>query len=313
MIQTVLGPIAPADLGPTLMHEHVLVDFAGALVAHPSRYDRDEAFALVLPHLQRLKEAGCRTLVECTPAYLGRDVTLLARLAKASGLHILTNTGYYGAARDRHLPPQAYAESAAGLARRWIGEVERGIEGTGVRPAFMKIGVDAGPLSEVDGRLVDAAAIVHRETGLRIHSHTSDTAAGLAQLQRLEGQGVPLDAFVWVHAQGAEPDALVSAASRGAWIELDGVAPASVDRHAALVMLLAGKGLLDRVLVSHDAGWYRVGEPGGAPGKFRGYDLIWREFVPRLKERGLEEGQVTQLLVENPRKALTPRSRKSEV
>ena len=94
MINSVRGPLDPGALGVTLMHEHVLVDFAGAALAHRSRYDADEAFALVLPHLERLHNRGCRTLVECTPAYLGRDVELLARLSEASGLHILTNTGY---------------------------------------------------------------------------------------------------------------------------------------------------------------------------------------------------------------------------
>ena len=100
-IATVTGQIERADLGLTLMHEHVLVDFIGADKASPSRYDADAVFAKVLPHLKQAKALGAASLVECTPAYLGRDPKLLARLAKASGLHILTNTGYYGANKDR--------------------------------------------------------------------------------------------------------------------------------------------------------------------------------------------------------------------
>ena len=103
-IETVTGPVAADRLGVTLMHEHVLVDFIGAAQVSPSRYDADAAFHAVLPHLQQVKRLGCSTLVECTPAYLGRDPRLLRRLSEASGLHILSNTGYYGAANDKHLP-----------------------------------------------------------------------------------------------------------------------------------------------------------------------------------------------------------------
>jgi phosphotriesterase-related protein len=102
----------------TLVHEHVLVDFVGADKVGRHRYDADEAFRVILPHLAALKQRGCRTLVECTPAYLGRDPVLLRRLSEKSGLYILTNTGYYGAANDKFVPAHAYEESAAQLAAR---------------------------------------------------------------------------------------------------------------------------------------------------------------------------------------------------
>src|SRR5690349_7635943 len=72
-IQTVTGPLDPAQLGVTLMHEHVLVDFIGAAAVSPARYDADAVFARALPFLREAKANGCATLVECTPAYLGRD------------------------------------------------------------------------------------------------------------------------------------------------------------------------------------------------------------------------------------------------
>ena len=166
----------------------MLVDFIGADRVSPSRYDRDAAFARALPHLERIYTLGCRTLVECTPAYLGRDPELLRRLSRASKLHILTNTGYYGAANDKFLPPHAFTEDADQLAARWIREARDGIDGTGIIPAFMKIGVDAGPLSDVDRKLVRAAARTHRATGLPIYSHTGNGIAALAQVARARGR-----------------------------------------------------------------------------------------------------------------------------
>ena len=303
-IDTVSGPIDPAALGLTLMHEHVLVDFIGASEVSPSRYDADDVFKRALPHLQQVKALGGATLVECTPAYLGRDPRLLRRLAEASGLHILTNTGYYGANQDRHLPRHAFTENAEQLAARWIREWELGIDDTGIKPAFMKIGVDAGPLSAVDATLVRAAALAHKIAGLPIAAHTGDGVAALEELDLIEQAGVPLSAFIWVHAHGEmDTSRHVRAAARGAWVEFDGIGPKSVDRHVALVLGMRAAGHLDRVLVSHDAGWYHVGERDG--GQFRPFDTLFTSFVPALQAAGLTDADVRRLLVDNPRRAIT--------
>lgn len=307
-IETATGPIAADRLGRTLMHEHVLVDFVGADRVSPDRYDADHAFATVLPYLEQVRALGCDTLVECTPAYLGRDPVLLKRLSEASGIHILSNTGYYGAAMDKHLPPHAFTETAEQLAARWVREHERGIDGTSIKPAFMKIGVDAAPLSAVDGTLVRAAGLAHRETGLPIASHTGSGAAALEELDLLEQAGVPPSAFIWVHAQ-SERDATfhVRVAGRGAWVEFDGISATSVARHVELVRQMQNQGHLGHALVSHDAGWYRVGEPGG--GQFRAYDTLFTAFLPALTAAGFGEADVKRLLVDNPRRALTPARR----
>ena len=303
-VHTVRGRVAGGQLGLTLPHEHVLVDFVGAASVSPSRYDADAAFKKVRPHLDRIYQLGVRTLVECTPAYLGRDVRLLRRLSEASGLHILTNTGYYGAANDKFLPPHAFTATADELAARWIAEARDGIDGTDIRPAFMKIGVDAGPLSAVDEKLVRAAARTSRATGLPIYSHTGDGAAALAELAVLEDERVPLDAFIWVHAQNERDIAVhLGAARRGAWIAFDGLSEGNVDRYVAVTLGMRDAGLLGRLLISHDAGWYRVGEPGG--GEYRPHTDLFEFFLPALRARGVSDADITRLTVENPGRALT--------
>ena len=304
-VHTVTGPIAADRLGLTLMHEHALVDFVGADKVSPARYNADDAFAAVLPHLKAVRALGCEALVECTPAYLGRDPLLLKRLSEASGVRILSNTGYYGAARDRHLPPHAFSETAEQLASRWIAEFERGIDGTAVKPAFMKIGVDEAPLSDVDAKLVRAAALTHRETALPIASHTGTGRAAVEELDILDRAGVPPSAFIWVHAHSEKDGAFHRRlATRGAWVEFDGISDASAARHVELVTGMKAGGLLHRVLVSQDAGWYRVGEPGG--GQFRPYDTLFTKFVPALRAQGFTDADVRQLLVVNPASALSP-------
>jgi len=305
---TVLGPIPPVQLGSALPHEHVLVDFIGADTVSRDRYDASEVHDVALPFLRKAEALGCRAFIECTPAYLGRDPRLLARLAQATGLHILTNTGYYGAAKDQYVPRHARAESADQLADRWVMEWLEGIEGTGIRPGFIKTGVDAGPLSAIDRTLIRAAARTHARTGLAIASHTGDTQAALEQFSILAQERVRPEAFIWVHAQSDwEPDSRVEAARMGAWIEIDNIGEKNVAECVARVTALKQRGCVRRLLVSHDAGWYRPGEPRG--GTFRGFETLYTVFVPALSQAGWTDADLHELLVANPAAAFTVRRR----
>jgi phosphotriesterase-related protein len=285
-----------------------MVDFGGADEAGPARYDADAVFDAARPPLAELHRLGGRTLVECTPAYLGRDPVLLRRLSEATGLHILTNTGYYGARDDQHLPPHAFSDETDALAARWVDEWVQGVDGTGIRPGFIKIGVDRGALSEVDRKLVRAAARAHRETGLTLAVHTGPAEAAFEQLDVLAEEAVDPSAWIWVHAQ-AEQDLArhVRAAERGAWVEFDGLGPDTVDRHVELVSNMREHNLLHRVLVSHDAGWYHVGEPGG--GDFRAFNTLFVDFIPALRGAGFTQDDVHRLTVANPAAAFAIRVR----
>jgi phosphotriesterase-related protein len=306
---TVTGPVDAQSLGLTLMHEHILVDFIGAEKISRNRYNAEDVFRTALPHLKRVYELGCRTFVDCTPNWLGRDAALLQRLSKASGLRIITNTGYYGARNHQFLPAQVTKETPEQIAGRWIREFEAGIDGTTIKPGFIKIGVDAGPLSELNTKIVSAAAMTHLQTGLTIGAHTGDGAAAMQELDLIEKHGVGPQAFIWIHAQSEKkPEMHLEAARRGCWISFDGVNPNSIERHVSLVNDMRESGLLQRVLISQDSGWYHVGEAGG--GNFRGYDTLFTSFVPALREVGFDASQINQLLAGNPQRALTLQIRK---
>jgi phosphotriesterase-related protein len=290
------------------MHEHVLVDFIGADQVRKERYIPEEAFKAVLPHLKWIRELGCRTLVECTPAYLGRDPLLLKKLSEASMIHLVTNTGYYGAANYKYLPAHAHSESAEQLARRWITEFEEGIEGSGIKPGLIKIGVNNGPLSDIDRKLARAAAKAHRATGLTIASHTGNGAAALEQISILKEEGVQASAFIWVHAQNEPAHELqVKAVEQGAWLEFEGFGAASLEKQAQKLKTLIDLGHISRILISLDAGWYRVGEPGG--GQFRSYAYFFTNLLPALRKTGVTEEQIQRLIRKNPREALNPKLR----
>jgi phosphotriesterase-related protein len=307
-VMTVTGEISVAEMGATLPHEHVMSTF-GSDPAERASYDTDGVLGIVLPYLRGLRELGCRTLVDCTAAYFGRDAALLRKISETSGLRILTNTGYYGAANHRYVPAHAFWETAGQLAERWLTEWRHGIDGTGIRPGFIKLGFNAGPLAEIDRKLLQAAAQVHRVSGLTLAAHTGDNAASAhEQLRLLREEGVSASAWIWVHANSVKDSkALRAAAEQGAWLEFDGISPETTERHLELVRMMKGWGRLGQTLLSHDGDSYRDGKLS------KPYDALFRAFIPALRQAGFNKQEVRLLTVENPRRAFAVAPRLSGI
>ncbi len=317
VVMTVNGAIFSSEMGLTLSHEHVMVDWIGADSTGYHRWDRAEVAERVLPYLQEITEHGVQTFIEFTPAYLGRDPFILQELSQRTGLQIITNTGYYGAVENRFIPEHAYEESAEQLAKRWVDEFENGIDGSELRPGFMKISVASEePLSELHSKIVEAAAITHFETGMTIASHTIGDRPAIEQVELLKSLGISPEAWIWTHAQSGSLDTNLWAAGEGAWISLDNVhynpehtagEEGSIEWYAERITELKEAGYLEQILVSHDAGWYDVGEPNG--GDFRGYTDLFDYLIPELNDRGFSEDELNQLLVKNPQVAFSIRVR----
>lgn len=308
-VMSVKGFINTQNLGATLVHEHILVDFIGASQYDPAKWKHDEVIKKVLPYLKELKELGCNSLIDCTPNYLGRDVLLQKKLSELSGLHILTNTGYYGGSDHKFLPAHAFEETADQLAERWVKEWKEGIDGTGIRPGFMKLSVNPDRLSPVSKKLIEAAAKTHLRTGLTIASHTGPAVAAFEEVEILKQHGVKPDAFVWVHAQSEkDKTTYIKAVRSGMWVSLDGVNEDNISEYSEMLSTLKGEKCLHRVLISHDAGWYEPGKPDG--GNFRGFTTLFKKLLPELERTGFSKTEIQQLMRKNPGEAFTIRIRK---
>lgn len=309
IIMTVKGPVKASEMGVSLTHEHILVDFIGADSVNESRWDKPKVSEKVLPYLTAIKDLGCQTFVECTPEYIGRDPVLLKSLSEATGLNIITNTGYYGAANDKFIPKHAYDMSAEEIESGWVDEWNNGIGNTGIRPGFIKIGVDSKSLSDIDRKLVVAAARTHLKTGLVIASHTGPAIPAFEQLEILKEQGVSPEAFIWVHAQN-EKDLInhIKAAKIGSWIGLDGINENNCENYVRMIKNLKENNLLHKILLSHDAGWFDPGKENG--GEFRGFTTLFEKLIPLLKSEGFTEEEIDQLMITNPAEAFAIRVRK---
>lgn len=299
-IQTVRGPIKPSQLGMTLIHEHIMVDFIGADKINKNRYNADEVFEVMLPYLKEIKDLGVTGFAECTPMFIGRDAELMERFSKALDMHILTNTGMY---KEPYLPKYAFEKTEDELAKMWISEIGQGIEGTQIKAGFIKIAVNPGNLIPIQQKIVRAAARASKVTGATIACHTGHGIAALESLDILKSEDLPLGKFIFVHA-GSESDSSynVKVAEQGAWVEYDSIGAGEADRYTSLIKTMLDKGYGDRLLLSQDAGWYNVGDPRG--GNVRNFAYIIRDFIPLMEKSGIDKKTIGKFFINNPAKAL---------
>ena len=304
-IMTVLGPIPAAEMGITLEHEHAIVDFIGAEKVKQPQYPLKLALDTLLPYFKQLDAYNVTTFIECTPNYIGRDVRLLKQLSKVTGLNIITNTGYYAAANKKYIPKHAYTQTSAQLADKWIEEWVNGIDDTGIKPGFIKLGVGKGPLDELESKIVEAGAKTHQATGLKIAIHTGGAEAANDEIDIMLEHNVDPAALIIVHAQNTSKDEQVMLAGRGAWISLDGVKESaeSISRYTEMLSNLKDNNLLNQTLISQDAYWQVKRNDKnklyfthhGSP-----YSAIFDKLVSELKTVGFTQKEIDLLLVKNP-------------
>ena len=228
-------------------------------------------------------------------------------LARSSKLVLVMPTGAY---RQQWIPQAVLEMTDAQITDWMISEISEGIQGTGVKAGFIKMGVGNEGITDDEARNLRAAARAAKATGVIISSHTSGPMGGqhaLEELDILESQGTPGEQFNWVHAQHADVSLHKQAVERGAYIGFDGMGPAKEGDYVKLVLDALEAGLQDRILLSHDAGWYRPGEPDGGASKVRGFTYLINGFLPRLRQEGVGEELIKRMTEDNPKRAFRMR------
>ncbi len=307
-INTVQGPLHLSELGVSLTHEHIMSNY-GKEIDETATYDSIKLFDQVIPYLKNLRALGVNSIFDCTTEYFGRRVDLLQMISDSTDIQIITNTGFYGAANDRYIPGFANAASANAISEIWIDEFENGINGTDIKPGFIKLAFDDGkPPSKIDKKLFEAGILTHLSTGLTMAVHTGKNREALDSQMRLLGDnGVHPSAWIWTHANKIEDDVvLIDMAAKGAWISLDGVNESNINEYLRRIGLFKQKNLLHRILLSHDGN----GFPGGEP--IRSFDAIFESLIPKMLVNGFTEEDVQQILVRNPKEAFQVSIRKKE-
>jgi phosphotriesterase-related protein len=318
-VETVRGPIDTADLGATLMHEHVFV----LSTEHVQNYgadwwDEDERVADAVEKLNALKALGIDTIVDPTVWGLGRYIPRVQRVAAQTDVHIIVATGLY----TYDEIPHQYEHRGPGLlvdlprdpmVEDFAGDIADGIAGTGVKAAFLKCVVEAKGITPGVERNLRACAAVHRETGAPITVHTSSaTQAGRPLLEFFRAEDVDLTKVVIGHAGDSNDlDYLKEMADSGAILGMDRFGLDIYNPTAARVdtiVALAGAGYADRMVLAHDASCFIDYFPGEAQAAVAEVAPNWNfthistDVLPMLREQGVTEAQLNQMLVDTPRR-----------
>ncbi|HXH82404.1 MAG TPA: phosphotriesterase-related protein [Candidatus Tectomicrobia bacterium] len=316
-IETFRGPILANDLGTTLIHEHIFVRNPELERNLPDgEWDPDGAVETAVRGLDELYHLGIRTVVDLTVPGLGRDVALVAKVAQRSKVHLVAATGWY---TSNVLPvyfafhgPGRMIDEPEPLVSLFIRDIRDGIASTGVRAGMLKVMTGAEGITPDVARVMSAAAVAHRETGVPISTH-SDPASrnGLDQQSFLEAHGVSLDRVIIGHSGDSEDlDYLRALMDNGSTIGMDRFGMEHVlpdDRRLRTVLQLLADGYVDRMVLSHDAAFYSHVTPPSwrarAAPRWR-MDTIPRHVVPALRAAGVSAGEIDQLLIGNPRRLL---------
>lgn len=314
-VQTVRGAVATADLGVTLMHEHVFVLSPEIIANYPEGWGDEAARERdAVEKLNALKAIGVDTIVDPTVIGLGRYIPRIQRVAEQTDLRIVVATGVY----TYNDVPMYFHFSGPGTALNgpepmvdmFVRDITEGIAGTGVRAGILKCATDVEGLTPGVDRVLRAVAQAHRATGVPITTHThAHTRRGLEQQRVFAEEGVDLSRVIIGHS-GDTTDLgyLEELVAAGSYLGMDRFGVDNIlsfDDRVDTVARMCERGHAERMVLAHDASCYIDWLPEEAlpvilPNWH--YLHIHNDVLPALRARGVTEEQITAMLVDNPRR-----------
>jgi len=317
-LPTFTGGVSADELGETLIHEHVFVGSPelDRNLPHPE-WDEQVAIEQAVAGFERLYDLGVRTVVDLTVPGLGRDVERVRLVAERVPINLIASTGYY----TSDVLPQYFRTHGPGrlvggpdpLIELFVGDIEQGIAGTGIRAGMLKVASDIEGITPDVERVFTAASVAHQQTGVPIttHSHAA-TAGGREQQRLLTRLGVPLDRVVIGHSgDSSDLDYLRELADNGSYLGFDRLGMEHMARDEDRIRTLLGLlelGYAERIVLSHDAAFFsRVTPPSWRAKSVPHWRMenIPLRILPRLRREGVSEDTIRMLMVDNPRRILS--------
>lgn len=316
MIQTVLGPIEPSELGVCLPHEHIWCDQNTAprrelfgVSRSTDDYMRLDDEEKMVGELIAYREAGGGAIVEVTCDGWGRDLDVLARLSEASGVHIIATAGFY---IEPCMPAYVAERSVEELADQLIHEMTEGIGPDKRKPGILKTSSHRARVEGLELKGLKAVALAHLHNGAAITTHTTGArrqeipggVAAVEQLKLLQAESVYAHHFIAGHIdERPDIDVLSELAEQGAYVQFDVIDKENYildETRAELVAALISRGHVERLLLSHDRNRDHEMRYSG----HTGYCHIFEDFLPRLHRLGVNEDQIETMMVANPARVL---------
>jgi phosphotriesterase-related protein len=303
-VETALGPVATATLGPTLMHEHIVTRSPGVHENWPHLFDRDAILALAERKMADLYARGIRTVVDLTTVDLGRDIDLIVAVARRSPVQVLVATGVWWM-------PQRYfsVHGVDAVADLFIRDITQGIGTSGVKAAIIKCATDTAGVTPVIENILRAAARAQKATGVPISTHTwAAGRSGEAQQAIFAQEGVDLRRVIIGHSGDTDDlTYLRGLMARGSTIGmdrfgLDHLLPTA--KRVEVVARLCAEGYARQMVLSHDANCWTDMQSEEDKRRTRPhwhYNHISDDILPALRAARVTEEHIEQMLVHNPR------------
>jgi phosphotriesterase-related protein len=303
-VETARGPVDTAQLGPTLMHEHVVTRSPGVQENWPHLWDRNSILDIAERKLADLHRRGIRSLVDLTTVDLGRDIDLIAAVARRTQIHIVVATGVWWM-------PQRYfsAHGVDAVAELFIRDITQGIGASGVKAAIIKCATDTAGVTPVIDNVLRASARAQKATGVPISTHTwAAGRTGEMQQAIFAQEGVDLNRVIIGHSGDSEDlGYLRGLMERGSTIGMDRFGLENflpTAKRVEVVARLCTEGYAGKMVLSHDANCWTdmLSEEGKRKTRpLWNYNHISDDILPALRKAGLSEDQLDQMLVRNPR------------
>ena len=312
-VETVNGPVELDDLGLTLIHEHFRATDEATRFQFPHLYDEDAEWQAAMADANAVKGHGVRTVVEPSAMFLHRDAAFSKRVADESGLNVVLATGVY---TYDHLPQPLLNRNEDQIAEIFVHDIENGIQGTGIRAAFIKCAADEPGVTPNVEKIHRAAARASQQTGRPIMAHSHPKSeTGLEQMRVLTEEGVDPAKVQIAHTGDTDDlDYIERLIDTGCWIGMDRYGLdlfLPTEQRQATVLALLDKGHADRMFLSQDwcstLDWFppEVAEQLAAslvPNW--SMTFLFEQVIPELKERGMTDEQLDRMMVENPKRWL---------
>ncbi|MBI5952292.1 MAG: phosphotriesterase-related protein [Chloroflexi bacterium] len=301
-IRTILGDISPSELGVTTCHEHLIWSVPEPYADEDPDLGFDSIPAAVA-ELRYFKTAGGSALVEMTTAEIGRCPVEMRQIAEASGLHVIAATGHH---KEKFSAASLAGKSVDEIADGIITDITLGMSGTNIKAGVIKAASSQNTATNSERRVIHAVGLAHKATGAPVSTHTEAGTFAVEQAKLLNEAGVPFEHTLIGHLdRGLPRETYLALARLGVYLGFDQIGKNKYWPDAERVSLikdLIAAGHVTQILLSGDtarkSAWH-VHNP-----RTDGLAHLLLNFVPSLREAGVNEKHIHAMLVENPARFL---------
>ena len=281
--------------GYTMMHEHITIDLSGIKKDMDCRLDCKEE---TIHELKKLYSFGVRNIVDVTNAGMGQQVKYVQEVEALTGIQIIQSTGYY---KEPFLPESISTQSVQELAEGMIYEIQNGIAGSTVSAKMIgEIGTSKGEMKPLEKKVLDAAIIAAKYTNSPIYTHTTLGTYAKEQAEYFIDAGINPKKVVIGHIDlSGNIDYIKEVLRLGVSVGFDTIGKNDYfpdESRVAFLLELEQEKLLDQVVLSMDLTRKSHLEYQGG----LGYSYLFTTFLPMLKEAGMKEESIQQMLIYNP-------------